>query len=133
MAAAHGRRHPHPYPPRYHEFNTFITTSFLHATISAVMSQSYHLHQTPSATAATDEVFLAEEQPLPTAVSPTADLPGYIADSDPEEDEEDPEEDPTDYPADGGDDDDDDDDDDEDDDDDVYEDEDDYDKEEEEH
>ncbi|GJY27019.1 hypothetical protein Tco_0401745 [Tanacetum coccineum] len=38
-----------------------------------------------------DEVFLAEEQPLPAAVSPTNDSPGYIADSDPEEDEEDPE------------------------------------------
>ncbi|GKB76623.1 hypothetical protein Tco_0943518 [Tanacetum coccineum] len=47
-----------------------------------------------------DEVFLTEEQPLPAAVSPTIDLPGYIADSDPEED-------PTDYLADGGDDDDD--------------------------
>ncbi|GJU10239.1 hypothetical protein Tco_1132635 [Tanacetum coccineum] len=74
-----------------------------------------------------DEMFPAEEQPLPAAVSPTTDSPGYIANSDPEEDEEDPKEDPTDYPADGGDDDDDDDessDDDEDDDDDVEEDED---------
>ncbi|GKE87519.1 hypothetical protein Tco_1564994, partial [Tanacetum coccineum] len=81
-----------------------------------------------------DEVFPAEEQPLPVAISPTADLPGYIADSDPEEDEVDPEEDPIDYPADGGDDDDDDDessddDEDDDDDDDVEED----DEEEEEH
>ncbi|GJX18263.1 hypothetical protein Tco_0219095, partial [Tanacetum coccineum] len=79
-----------------------------------------------------DEVFLAEEQPLPTTVSPTADLPGYIADSDPEEDKEDLKEDPTDYLADGGDDDNDDDEssnDDEDDDDDVEEDE----EEEEEH
>nr|GEU99265.1 putative reverse transcriptase domain-containing protein [Tanacetum cinerariifolium] len=50
-----------------------------------------------------DEVFLAEEQPLPAAVSPTVESPGYIADSNPEED-------PADYPADGGDDDDDDDD-----------------------
>ncbi|GJT37918.1 hypothetical protein Tco_0937783 [Tanacetum coccineum] len=68
-----------------------------------------------------DEVFPPEEQPLPAAVSPTADSPGYIVDSDSEEDEEDP----TGYPADGGDDDDDDDessDDDEDDDDDVDED-----------
>ncbi|GJS14298.1 hypothetical protein Tco_0408770 [Tanacetum coccineum] len=71
-----------------------------------------------------DEVFPVEKQPLPAAVSPTANSPGYIADSDPEKDEddpeEDPEEDPIDYPADGGDDDDDDDessDDDEDDDD----------------
>ncbi|GKF31347.1 hypothetical protein Tco_0101145, partial [Tanacetum coccineum] len=69
-----------------------------------------------------DEVFLAEEQPLPVAVSPTADSPRYIAESDPEDDEEDPEEDPIDYPADRGDNDDDDDessDDDEDDDADV--------------
>ncbi|GKD01423.1 hypothetical protein Tco_1171697, partial [Tanacetum coccineum] len=71
-----------------------------------------------------DEVFPAKDQPLPVAVSPTTDSPGYIADSDPEED---PEEDPADYPVDGGDDDDDDDessDDDEDDDDDIEEDED---------
>ncbi|GJZ41334.1 hypothetical protein Tco_0588220 [Tanacetum coccineum] len=83
------------------------------------------------------EVFPAEEQPLPAAVSPTADSPRYVTDSDLEEDKEDPEEDPADYPANGGDDDDDDDessDDDEDDDDDVKEDEDeDEDKEEEEH
>ncbi|GJW58424.1 hypothetical protein Tco_0105155 [Tanacetum coccineum] len=74
-----------------------------------------------------DEVFPAEDQLLPAAVSPTTDSPGYIADSDLEED-------PTDYPTDGGDDDDDEDesyDDDEDDGDDVEEDEDD--KEEEEH
>ncbi|GJT09488.1 hypothetical protein Tco_0856530, partial [Tanacetum coccineum] len=83
-----------------------------------------------------DEVFLAEEQPLPAAVSPTADLPGYIADFDLEEDEEDseedPEEDPIDYPTHGGDDDDDDEssDDDEDDDYDIEED---KDEEEEEH
>ncbi|GKE62126.1 hypothetical protein Tco_1512493, partial [Tanacetum coccineum] len=52
------------------------------------------------------------EQPLPAADSPSADSPGYIPESnleeDPEEDDdEDPEEDPADYPADGGDDDDD--------------------------
>ncbi|GKF34593.1 hypothetical protein Tco_0107793, partial [Tanacetum coccineum] len=51
-----------------------------------------------------DEVFPAEEQPMYAVLSPTADSPGYIADSDPEED---PKEDLTDYPADGGDDDDD--------------------------
>ncbi|GJV77816.1 hypothetical protein Tco_1509400 [Tanacetum coccineum] len=84
-----------------------------------------------------DEVFPAKEQPLPVAVSPTADSPGYIADSDLEEDEEDleedPKEDPIDYLADKGDDDDNDDessDADEDDDDDVKEEED---EEEEEH
>ncbi|GJV41055.1 hypothetical protein Tco_1419495 [Tanacetum coccineum] len=64
-----------------------------------------------------DDVFPAEEQPLPAATSPTADSPGYIPESDPErdpeeDDEEDPEEDPADYPADRRDDDDDDDDDD---------------------
>ncbi|GKG46770.1 hypothetical protein Tco_0501616, partial [Tanacetum coccineum] len=72
-----------------------------------------------------------EEQPLRAAISPTTDSPGYIADSDLEEDLE---EDPTDYPAYGGNDDDNDDEssnDDEDDDDDVEEDEDE--KEEEEH
>ncbi|GKA41807.1 hypothetical protein Tco_0734467 [Tanacetum coccineum] len=52
-----------------------------------------------------DDGFLAEEQPLPGAVSPTADSPGYITESSPEEDpeeedDEDPEEDPTDYPTD---------------------------------
>ncbi|GKC34265.1 hypothetical protein Tco_1046649 [Tanacetum coccineum] len=65
-----------------------------------------------------DEVFLAEEQPLPAATSPTADSPGYIPKSDPERDpeedgEEDLEEDPADYPTDRRDDDDDDDDEDE--------------------
>nr|GEV93081.1 putative reverse transcriptase domain-containing protein [Tanacetum cinerariifolium] len=50
------------------------------------------------------DVFPAEEQPLPTVVSPTADSPGYITESDPEEDpkeedDEDPEEDLADYPT----------------------------------
>ncbi|GJT90117.1 hypothetical protein Tco_1078962, partial [Tanacetum coccineum] len=44
-----------------------------------------------------DDVFLAEEQPLHAATSPTAKSPGYISESDLDED---PEEDPTDYPAD---------------------------------
>ncbi|GKC13090.1 hypothetical protein Tco_1009872, partial [Tanacetum coccineum] len=48
-----------------------------------------------------DDVLSAEEQPLPAAVSPTADSPGYITESDPEEDpeedDENPEEDPADY------------------------------------
>ncbi|GKD46254.1 hypothetical protein Tco_1270899 [Tanacetum coccineum] len=43
-----------------------------------------------------------EDQPLPVDASPIALSPGYVADSDPEED---PEEDHADYPADGGDDD----------------------------
>nr|GFC46755.1 hypothetical protein [Tanacetum cinerariifolium] len=52
-----------------------------------------------------DDVFPAEEQPLPVAATPTADSPGYIPEFDPkgdpkEDDEEDPEEDPVDYPTD---------------------------------
>ncbi|GJV56815.1 putative reverse transcriptase domain-containing protein [Tanacetum coccineum] len=54
-----------------------------------------------------DDVFPNEEQPLPAAVSPTVDSPGYITKSDPEEDpkedeedDEDPVEDPDDYLAD---------------------------------
>ncbi|GKD38527.1 hypothetical protein Tco_1258734, partial [Tanacetum coccineum] len=56
-----------------------------------------------------DDVLPAEEQPLPVAVSPTVDSPGYILESDPDEDlekddDEDPEEDPSDYPTDRDDD-----------------------------
>ncbi|GKE79962.1 hypothetical protein Tco_1549962 [Tanacetum coccineum] len=52
-----------------------------------------------------DEVFPAEEQPLPAAASPTAQSLDFVLESDPEEDDdEDPEEDPVDYPADEGDD-----------------------------
>ncbi|GJX23126.1 putative ribonuclease H-like domain-containing protein [Tanacetum coccineum] len=56
-----------------------------------------------------DEVFPAEEQPLPAAALPTAQSPDYVPESDPEadpeeDDDEDPKEDPVDYPADGGDD-----------------------------
>ncbi|GJV64320.1 hypothetical protein Tco_1475148 [Tanacetum coccineum] len=56
-----------------------------------------------------DEVLPAEEQPLPAALSPTVDSPGYVPESDPEEDleeddAEDLEEDPADYPSNGGDD-----------------------------
>ncbi|GKE30249.1 hypothetical protein Tco_1445633, partial [Tanacetum coccineum] len=55
-----------------------------------------------------------KEQPLPPVVSPTAESPGYITESDPEEDPEEYEDDETkdgsvDYPIDGGDDGDDDD------------------------
>ncbi|GJX90088.1 putative reverse transcriptase domain-containing protein [Tanacetum coccineum] len=58
--------------------------------------------------------FLAEEQPLPPVDSPTAESPGYVTESDPEEDPEEYEDDetedcPVDYPVDGGDDGDDDD------------------------
>ncbi|GJU24020.1 hypothetical protein Tco_1162641 [Tanacetum coccineum] len=56
-----------------------------------------------------NEVFPAEEQPLPAAASPTAQSPDYVSESDPEADpeedgDEDPEEDPVGYPANGGDD-----------------------------
>nr|GEZ69210.1 reverse transcriptase domain-containing protein [Tanacetum cinerariifolium] len=56
-----------------------------------------------------DDVFPAEEQPLPSAALPTAESPGYIPEFDPDEDpeeddDEDPEEDPADYPADHDDD-----------------------------
>ncbi|GJS30467.1 hypothetical protein Tco_0491087 [Tanacetum coccineum] len=61
-----------------------------------------------------DHEFSAEEQPLPPIDSPTAESPGYITESDPEEDPEGYEDDetedgPVDYPMDGGDDGDDDD------------------------
>ncbi|GJR31315.1 putative reverse transcriptase domain-containing protein [Tanacetum coccineum] len=53
--------------------------------------------------------FPAEEQPLPPIDSPTAESPGYVTESDPEEDLEEykddkTEDDPVDYPMDGGDD-----------------------------
>ncbi|GJY70558.1 hypothetical protein Tco_0474261 [Tanacetum coccineum] len=51
-----------------------------------------------------DEVFPAEEPPLPAAASPPAQSPDYVSESDPkadpeEDDDEDPEEDPVDYPS----------------------------------
>nr|GEV95796.1 hypothetical protein [Tanacetum cinerariifolium] len=48
------------------------------------ISGSVYLEYLPSV----DDVFLAEEQPLPTAVSPTTELPVYITDSEPEMDPE---------------------------------------------
>ncbi|GKE56693.1 hypothetical protein Tco_1495878 [Tanacetum coccineum] len=61
-----------------------------------------------------EHVFLVEEQPLPPVDSPTAESPGYVTESDPEEDLEEYEDNetedgPVDYPIDGGDDGDDDD------------------------
>nr|GEV73717.1 retrovirus-related Pol polyprotein from transposon 297 family [Tanacetum cinerariifolium] len=61
-----------------------------------------------------EHVLLAKEQPLPPVISPTAESPEYVAESDPKEDlkeyEDDETEDgPIDYPIDGGDDGDDDD------------------------
>ncbi|GJZ49313.1 hypothetical protein Tco_0603503 [Tanacetum coccineum] len=69
-----------------------------------------------------DEVFPAEEQPLPAAASPTAQSPDYVPESDPEADpKEDDDEDPKEDPVDGGDDgDDEDESSEEDEDDDVY-------------
>nr|GEZ27921.1 hypothetical protein [Tanacetum cinerariifolium] len=59
-----------------------------------------------------EHILLAEKQPLPPVVSPTAESPGYVAESDLDEDPEEYEEDeaedgPVYYPIDGGDDDDD--------------------------
>nr|GEY63535.1 putative reverse transcriptase domain-containing protein [Tanacetum cinerariifolium] len=52
---------------------------------------------------AEDDILPTKEQPLSAAASPTTESPGYIDESDPEEDHEnDPEEDPADYPADRG-------------------------------
>ncbi|GJY76817.1 hypothetical protein Tco_0481933 [Tanacetum coccineum] len=42
-----------------------------------------------------EHVFSAEEQPLPPVVSPTAESPGYVVESDPEEDPEEYEDDET--------------------------------------
>nr|GEV60887.1 putative reverse transcriptase domain-containing protein [Tanacetum cinerariifolium] len=56
-----------------------------------------------------EHVLLAEEKPLPLVVSPTTELPKYVAESDPKEDPEEYEDDesedgPVDYPMDRGDD-----------------------------
>nr|GEY57327.1 hypothetical protein [Tanacetum cinerariifolium] len=55
-----------------------------------------------------EHILLAEEQPLPPIVSPTAESPGYVAELDPEEDPDEYEDDetkdgPVEYPMDGGD------------------------------
>ncbi|GKD80210.1 hypothetical protein Tco_1342831, partial [Tanacetum coccineum] len=57
----------------------------------------------------TDDRIVAKDQPYAEDALPTAQLPDYVLESDPEADPEeddyvDPEEDPIDYPADGGDD-----------------------------
>nr|GEW88373.1 retrotransposon protein, putative, Ty3-gypsy subclass [Tanacetum cinerariifolium] len=54
-----------------------------------------------------EHILLAEEQPLPPLVSPTAESPEYVAESDPKEDPKEYEDDetedgPVDYPMDGG-------------------------------
>ncbi|GKE21570.1 hypothetical protein Tco_1433082 [Tanacetum coccineum] len=87
--------------------------------------------ESPGYLVPSDDEAPIEDQPLPADASSTSLSPGYVADSDPEED---PKEDHADYPADGGDDDDEPSDDDDDDDDDTDdEDEETYDDEEEEH
>ncbi|GJW87808.1 hypothetical protein Tco_0163148 [Tanacetum coccineum] len=68
-----------------------------------VLELAYPEYLAPS----NDEIPM-EDQPLPDDASPIALSPGYMADSDLEEDEEDPKEDPADSPTDGGDNDDDD-------------------------
>ncbi|GJW95993.1 hypothetical protein Tco_0177801 [Tanacetum coccineum] len=85
----------------------------LPAEVPYVHKPEYHEFLVPS-----DDEAPREDQPLPADALPVALSPGYVADSDLEEDpEEDPKEDHADYPADGGDDDDEPSDDDEDDDD----------------
>nr|GFC79350.1 hypothetical protein [Tanacetum cinerariifolium] len=76
--------------------------TFMHMLVAALVEPVYPEYIPPE-----DDVFQAEEQPLPAAASPTAESPGYIPESDldtdpdPEEDDdEDPEEDPADYLAD---------------------------------
>nr|GEX37585.1 putative reverse transcriptase domain-containing protein [Tanacetum cinerariifolium] len=65
---------------------------------------------TPPVPLEDEHVLLGKEQPLPLVVSPTAETPEYVAESDPEEYEDDETEDGlVDYPIDGGDDGDDDD------------------------
>ncbi|GJX79573.1 hypothetical protein Tco_0327722 [Tanacetum coccineum] len=60
----------------------------------------------PEYLAPSDDDIPIEDQPLPADASPIALSPGYITDSDLEEDKENPEEDPADYTVDRGDDDD---------------------------
>nr|GFA70861.1 hypothetical protein [Tanacetum cinerariifolium] len=55
-----------------------------------------------------EHILPVEDQPLPPVVSPTAESPGYVAESDPEEDpkeyeEHEAEDGPVNYPMDGGD------------------------------
>ncbi|GKA69198.1 hypothetical protein Tco_0775262, partial [Tanacetum coccineum] len=61
----------------------------------------------PQYLALSDHEIPMKDQPIPEDASPAALSPGYIANSDLEDDEEDPEDDLANYPADGGDDDDD--------------------------
>ncbi|GJS03619.1 hypothetical protein Tco_0320127 [Tanacetum coccineum] len=60
-------------------------------------------HEEPQITQSTGRGVLVEEQPLPPVVSPTAESPGYVVESDPEEYEDDETKDgPVNYPMDRG-------------------------------
>ncbi|GJU83484.1 hypothetical protein Tco_1285849 [Tanacetum coccineum] len=76
-----------------------VTYTEVEAALQALTSPDY----VPSPEYPPSPDFVSEP-PLPAAVSPTSNSPGYITESDPEEDpeegDEDPEEDPTDYPID---------------------------------
>ncbi|GJW08645.1 hypothetical protein Tco_1571068 [Tanacetum coccineum] len=105
-------------PMFHHRLTTYLAPRFYHrlTTYLAPRSRSHLPHWTlflsdVPCVHATERMMISpdEEQPLPAAASPTADSPGYVPESDleeePEEDNEDPEEDPADYPADKDDDD----------------------------
>nr|GEZ81695.1 hypothetical protein [Tanacetum cinerariifolium] len=98
----------------YFGFSVTIMSDFEDSTITyTTVSSPYERRSgdvSPGVDEPPDDVFPAEEQPLPAAASPTAKSPEYILESDldedpEEEDDEDPEEDPADYPADHDDDD----------------------------
>nr|GEZ92834.1 hypothetical protein [Tanacetum cinerariifolium] len=81
---------------------------------SAVVIPTDELVSPPEGTKPDEHILSAKEQPLPPVVSPTAESPGYVAESNPKEDPEEYEDDetkdgPVDYPMDRGDDGDDDD------------------------
>ncbi|GJS76519.1 putative reverse transcriptase domain-containing protein [Tanacetum coccineum] len=83
----------------------FVMSDSKHSTVTytSMSSDDGSLDVGSSRVIHLDDVLPAEEQPLPTAVSPTTDSPSYITKSDPEEDSEeeddkDPKEDPADYP-----------------------------------
>ncbi|GJW91854.1 hypothetical protein Tco_0169407 [Tanacetum coccineum] len=70
--------------------------------LNAILVESVDLRDALSVIIGLSELKRAmKDQPLSADASPTALSPGYIANSDPEEDKEDPEEDPADHPADG--------------------------------
>ncbi|GJW57043.1 hypothetical protein Tco_0103774 [Tanacetum coccineum] len=76
-------------------------SSEAHAFVSYVQKQRRNNHKDFHHSSNEELEELMKDQPLSADASPTALSPGYIADSNPEEDKEDPEEDPADHPADG--------------------------------